>query len=239
MKELESKQQAVQSDIYKEENLFTGSTEETEAKKEFLPWFKVKIEGKVSSYKLHSDNSLQLKFQQLVEKESSGVKFTDIDDKSIRIRKDSGSYTDKEAKNLLGKVVEVINVNESPVYAKNHDDSYNYNKVERYIYSANNVKVIEKSIPRGFELFKIIEFKVKEIIPALKYDQRQRKQIIEKNSSVLIYENTEETLTNLHKITCKGLSYNNALELKNQEVVILDLTIIGKNYFCSKIKLKG
>jgi len=239
MKELESKQQAVQSDIYKEENLFTGSTEETEVKKEFEPWFKVKIEGKVTSYKLHSDCSLQLKFQQLVEKDISGTKFTDIEEKSIRLRKDSGSYTDKEAKNFLGKVVEILDVNESPVYAKKPNGDYDFNRIERYIYSANNVKVIEKSIPSGFSLYKIIEFKVKEVIPALKYDQRQRKQVIEKNSSVLIYENTDDTLTNLHKVTCKGLSYNHALELKNQDVVILDLTIIGKNYFCSKIKLKG
>jgi len=239
MKELEKQQQAVPSDIYKEENLFTGANEEVEVKKEFEPWFKVKIDGKVTSYRLHTDGSLQLKFQQVVDKDISGVKFTDIEDKSIRIRKDSGSYNDKDAKALLGKVVEIINVNEMPVYQKKPNGDYDFNRVERYIYSANNVKVIEKNIPSGFELFKIIEFKVKEVIPALKYDQRQRKQTIEKEACILIYENTEETLTNLHKITCKGLSYNQALELKDKDIVVLDLTIIGKNYFCSKIKLKG
>ena len=226
------------TDIYNEENLLTGESE-VEVKKEFEEWFKVKIQGLVNSFRLHEDGSLQLKFQHQIKKNIAGTEFIDYEDKSIRIRKEKGSYSEREAQNFQYKSVEVISVKEMPVFVKKINGDYDFNRVERYLYSANNVKIIEKNIENGFELFKVIEFKVKEAIPAISYDQRKRTQIIDKDKSVLLYEVSNGTLITLHKITVQGMPLNKAKDLKDKDVIVLDLTQIGKNYYCSKIKLKG
>jgi hypothetical protein len=225
--------------IYNEENLFIGEAHlENEVKKEFEPWYKVKIQGLVKSYKVHEDGSLQLKFEHKLQKSVGGIDFDDLEDKSIRLRKEGGVYSDKEAKNLLGKHVEVIDVSESPVYMKKNDGTYDFNKIERYLYQANNVKVIDKTIENGFELYKIVEFKVKEVIPSIKYDMRKKAQMVDKEKSILIYEVENDTLISLHKIIVNGLSFQHAKTLKGKEVVVLDLALVGKHYVCSKLKIK-
>ena len=225
--------------IYNEDNLFIGEINETnEPKREFEPWYKVKIQGLVKSYKVHEDGSLQLKFEYKIQKSVGGIDFVDLEDKSIRLRKDGGIYTDKEAKNFLGKNVEIIDVSESPVYVKKSDGTYDFGKIERYLYQANNVKVIDKTIESGFELYKIVEFRVKEVIPNIKYDMRKKAQVVDKEKSILIYEVENDTLVSLHKIIVNGLSFQQAQTLKGKEVVVLDLTQVGKNYVCSKLKIK-
>lgn len=225
--------------IYNEDNLFIGETNETnEPKREFEPWYKVKIQGLVKSYKVHEDGSLQLKFEYKINKSIGGIDFVDLEDKSIRLRKDGGIYSDKEAKSFLGKNVEMIDVSESPVYVKKSDGTYDFGKIERYLYQANNVKVIEKTIESGFELYKIVEFRVKEVIPNIKYNMRKKAQEVDKEKSILIYEVENDTLVSLHKIIVNGLTFQQAQTLKGKEVVVLDLAQVGKNYVCSKIKIK-
>jgi len=229
---------ANQNNIYNEDNLFTGvSSENDEIKQEFEDWFKVKIQGVVKSYKIHKNGSLQLKFQEVIEKTVDGITFNDYQDKSIRITQDK-PFTEKFAKDLISKSVEIIDVKESPQYKKISDGQYDFSKVERYFYSADNVKAIDKKVNNGYQLFKIFEFKVKDVVPAVKYDTRKRKQTIDKDKSVLLYEISNDTLSTLHKITVNGLSFVQAQELKDKEVVVLDLQQIGKNNFCSKIKVK-
>ena len=224
--------------IYNEDNLFIGEINETnEPKREFEPWYKVKIQGAVKSFKVHEDGSLQLKFEHKISKSVGGIDFVDLEDKSIRLRKDGGIYTDKEAKNFLGKNVEIIDVSESPVYVKKSDGTYDFGKVERYLYQANNLKVIDKPI-ESFELFKIVEFKVKEVIPNIKYDMRKKAQVVDKEKSILIYEVENDTLVSLHKIIVNGLTFQQAQTLKGKDIVVLDLTQVGKNYVCSKLKIK-
>lgn len=224
--------------IYNEDNLFIGEINETnEPKKEFEPWYKVKIQGLVKSYKVHEDGSLQLKFEHKISKSVGGIDFVDLEDKSIRLRKDNGIYSEKEAKNFVGKNVEIIDVSESPVYVKKSDGTYDFGKIERYLYQANNLKVIDKPI-ESFELFKIVEFKVKEVIPNIKYDMRKKAQVIDKDKSILIYEVENDTLVSLHKIIVNGLTFQQAQTIKGKEVVVLDLAQVGKNYVCSKIKIK-
>ena len=224
--------------IYDEANLFIGEVNDTnEPKREFEPWYKVKIQGLVKSFKVHEDGSLQLKFEHKISKSVGGIDFVDLEDKSIRLRKDNGIYSDKEAKNFLGKNVEIIDVSESPVYVKKSDGTYDFGKVERYLYQANNLKVIDKPI-ESFELFKIVEFKVKEVIPNIKYDMRKKAQVVDKEKSILIYEVENDTLVSLHKIIVNGLTFQQAQTLKGKEVVVLDLAQVGKNYVCSKIKIK-
>lgn len=224
--------------IYNEDNLFIGEINETnEPKREFEPWYKVKIQGLVKSYKVHEDGSLQLKFEYKIQKSVGGIDFVDLEDKSIRLRKDGGIYSDKEARSFLGKNVEIVDVSESPVYVKKADGTYDFGKIERYLYQANNVKVIDKPI-ESFELFKIVEFKVKEVIPNIKYDMRKKAQVIDKDKSILIYEVENDTLVSLHKIIVNGLTFQQAQTLKGKEVVVLDLTQVGKNYVCSKLKIK-
>lgn len=225
------------ADIYNEENLFAGSTSEEEIKQEFEEWFKVKIQGIVKSYKIHENGSLQLKFQEVVEKTVDGISFKEYEDKSIRITQDK-PFTEKSVKELLNKAVEIIDVKESAQYKKVAEGEYDFSKVERYVYSADNFKVIDKEIPNAYQLFKIFDFRVKDVIPALKYDMRKRKQTIDKDKAVLLYEISHDTLSTLHKITVNGLTYNQAQDLKNKDIVVLDLQQIGKNNFCSKIKVK-
>ena len=127
--------------IYDEANLFIGETDETnEPSMEFEAWYKVKIQGAIKSYKLHEDGSLQLKFEHKIQKSVGGIDFIDLEDKSIRLRKDSGIYTDKEAKNFLGKTVEIVDVSESPVYVKKSDGTYDFGKIERYLVDPEKVK---------------------------------------------------------------------------------------------------
>lgn len=225
--------------IYSEDNLFIGETSDThEPKREFEPWYKVKIQGLVKSYKVHEDGSLQLKFEHKINKSIGGIDFIDLEDKSIRLRKDAGIYSEKEAKSFLGKAVEIVDVSESPVYVKKSDGTYDFGKIERYLYQANNMKVIDKTIESGFELFKIVEFKVKEVIPSIKYDMRKKAQVVDKDKSILIYEVENDTLVSLHKIIANGLTFQQAQTLKGKEIVVLDLVQVGKNYVCSKLKIK-
>lgn len=226
------------TNLYDESGLFNGSTTENdEVKKEFEDWFKVKIQGIVKSYKLHDDGSIQLKFQEVVEKSIEGTTYEDYEDKSIRIRKDK-AFTDIEAKAFLNKTIESIDVVEKPQYKKISDGNYDFSKVEKYYYSANNVKAIDKKIENDYQLSKIFEFKVINIVPALKYDQRKRTQTIDKTKSVLMYEVQNDTLKTLHKITVQDLTFVKAQELKNKDVIVLDLQQKGSNFFCSKIRLK-
>jgi len=226
------------ADIYNDDNLFVGSTSEIEeVKQEFEDWFKVKIQGVVKSYKIHTNGSLQLKFQEIIEKTIDGVTFNDYEDKSIRVTLDK-PFTEKFAKELLDKSIEIIDVKEMAQYKKIAEGQYDFNKIERYTYSANNVKIIEKSINSEYELFKIFSLKVKDVIPAVKYDTRKRKQTIDKDKSILLYEISNDTLSTLHKITVNSLIYSKAQKLKGKEVIVLDLHQIGKNNFCSKIKVK-
>lgn len=226
------------TNLYDESGLFNGSTSENdEIKKEFEDWFKVKIQGIVKSYKLHDDGSLQLKFQEVVEKTIGTTTYEDYEDKSIRIRKDK-AFTDSEAKAFLNKTVESIDVVEKAQYKKISDGNYDFSKVEKYYYSANNVKLIDKKIENDYQLSKIFEFKVINIVPALKYDQRKRTQTIDKTKSVLMYEVQNDTLKTLHKISVQDLPFVKAQELRNKDVIVLDLQQKGSNYFCSKIRLK-
>lgn len=225
--------------IYSEDNLFIGETNDTnEPKREFEPWYKVKIQGLVRSYKVHDDGSLQLKFEHKINKSIGGIDFIDLEDKSIRLRKDAGIYSDKEAKSFLGKSVEIVDVSESPVYVKKSDGTYDFGKIERYLYQATHVKVIDKTIESGFELFKIVEFRVKEVIPSIKYDMRKKAQVVDKDKSILIYEVENDTLVSLHKIIVNGLPFQKAQTLKGKEIVVLDLAQVGKNHLCSKLKIK-
>jgi hypothetical protein len=226
------------TNLYDESGLFNGSTSENdEVKKEFEDWFKVKIQGIVKSYKLHDDGSLQLKFQEVVEKTIGTTTYEDYEDKSIRIRRDK-AFTDSEAKAFLNKTVESIDVMEKAQYKKISDGNYDFSKVEKYYYSANNVKLIDKKIENDYQLSKIFEFKVINIVPALKYDQRKRTQTIDKTKSVLMYEVQNDTLKTLHKISVQDLPFVKAQELRNKDVIVLDLQQKGSNYFCSKIRLK-
>lgn len=228
---------ATNNDIYSEDNLFVGAVEEEQAKQEFEDWFKVKIQGLVKSYKIHENGSLQIKFQQVVEKDIGGIKFNDYEDKSVRITQDK-PFTDKQGKDLVGKSIEIIDIDEIAQYKKIGDGQYDFTKIERYFYSANNFKVIDKEIENGYQLFKIFDFKVMDIAPAVKYDQRKRKQVIDKDKSILVYEINNDTLSTLHKITVNGLEFRQAQMLKGKDVVVLDLVQLGKNYYCSKIKVK-
>jgi len=225
--------------IYDESNLFIGETSDTnEPKREFEPWYKVKIQGFVKSYKVHEDGSLQLKFEHKINKSIGGIDFIDLEDKSIRLRKENGIYSEKEAKSFLGKSVEIVDVSESPVYVKKSDGTYDFGKIERYLYQATHVKVIDKTIESGFELFKIVEFRVKEAIPSIKYDMRKKAQVVDKDKSILIYEVENDTLVSLHKIIANGLPFQKAQTLKGKDIVVLDLAQVGKNYVCSKLKIK-
>lgn len=225
------------ANIYSDDDLFVGASNVEEAKQEFEDWFKVKIQGIVQSYKIHENGSLQLKFQEVVEKTVDGITFKEYEDKSIRITQDK-PFIDKFAKDLVRKTVEIIDVKETAQYKKISEGQYDFNKIERYFYSANNIKVIDKSVENGYQLFKIFSFKVKDVLPAIKYDIRKRKQILDKDKSVLVYETTQDTLSTLHKISVNGLAFSQAQTLKNKEVIVLDLKQIGKNNFCSKIKVK-
>ncbi|MBT5491437.1 hypothetical protein HOK00_03895 [bacterium] len=228
---------ATNNDIYNEDNLFTGAVEQEEIKPQFEDWFKVKIQGIVKSYKIHDNGSIQLKFQEVVEKDIGGVVFNDYEDKSIRITA-TKPFSNKQGQELVGKSIEVLNVSETAQYKKISEGQYDFNKIERYFYSADNLKVIDKDIENGYQLFKIFELTVKDIAPALKYDQRKRKQVIDKDKSILVYEISNDTLSTLHKITVDGLTFANAQTLKGKDVVVLDLQQFGKNYYCSKIKVK-
>jgi len=225
------------ANIYSDDNLFVGASNVEEAKQEFEDWFKVKIQGIVKSYKIHENGSLQLKFQEVVENTVDGITFNAYEDKSIRITQDK-SFTETFARDLVGKAIEIIDVKETAQYKKISEGQYDFNKIERYFYSADNVKVIDKSVESDYQLFKIFSFKVKDIIPAVKYDTRKRKQTLDKDRSVLLYEITHDTLSTLHKITVNGLAFSQAQALKDKEVIVLDLKQIGKNNFCSKIKVK-
>ncbi len=226
------------ANIYNDDDLFVGATSNVEeAKQEFEEWFKVKIQGIVKSYKIHENGSLQLKFQEVEEKTVDGITFDEYEDKSIRITKDK-PFAEKFARDLIGKAVEVIDVKETAQYKKIAEGQYDFNKVERYVYGADNIKVVDKRVENGYQLFKILSFTVKDVVPSLKYDVRKRKQTIDKDKSILLYEISKDTLSTLHKIRVDGLTYTQAQELKDKEVIVLDLQQIGKNYFCSKIKVK-
>jgi len=229
---------SIKADIYNDENLFSGSYDEAEEiKQEFEEWFKVKIQGVVKSYKIHENGSLQLKFQEVVEKTVEGISFNEYEDKSIRITQDK-PFSEKFAKELLNKPVEIIDVKESAQYKKIAEGQYDFNKVERYFYSADNVKPLDKAVENNYQLFKIFDFKVKDVIPAVKYDTRKRKQTLDKDKAVLLYEIAHDTLSTLHKITVNGLTYNQAQDLKDKDIIVLDLQQVGKHNFCSKIKVK-
>jgi len=226
------------ADIYNEENLFAGSYDEAEEiKQEFEDWFKVKIQGVVKSYKIHENGSLQLKFQEVIEKTVDSITFNEYEDKSIRITQDK-HFSEKFAKELLDKSVEIIDVKENAQYKKIAEGQYDFSKVERYFYSADNVKLIDKAVENNYQLYKIFDFKVKDVIPAIKYDARKRKQTVDKDKAVLLYEIAHDTLSTLHKITVNGLTYNQAQDLKDKDIIVLDLHQIGKHNFCSKIKVK-
>ena len=236
--EVKSTPKNTQNNIYSEDNLITGTTEE-QSLREFEDWFKVKIQGTVKSYKIHDDGSLQLKFQEVIEKTISGTTYNDYEDKSIRIRKPNNKpFLQKEIPDIVGKNVEIIDVTETPQYKKIAEGEYDFNKIENYFYSANNLKVIDKSVSNGYQLFKIFELNVMDVIPSISFDKRKRTQIIEKDKSVLVYQIGNDTLITTHKITVDGLNLTNALQLKGKDTVVLDLVIKGKNHICSKIKLK-
>ena len=227
-----------ENSIYNEDNLITG-TVETEIKKEFEEWFKVKIQGQVTSYKIHEDGSLQIKFLETVEKTIANTTYDDYEDKSIRIRKENNKpFTSKEINGIVGKSVEIIDVTETAQHKKIADGQYDFNKIEGYFYSANNIKVIDKKIPNGYELFKIFELTVMNAIPSISYNQRKRAQELDKDKSVLVYQISKDTLINTHKITVDGLPLIQAQQLKGKDIIVLDLVVKGKNYYCSKIKEK-
>lgn len=221
--------------IYNEENLISGAVE-NEPKQHFEKWYKVKIEAVVKSYKLHDDNSLQLKFQEEIQKDIGGVKFTDYEDRSIRIRREK-KFTQKEAEDFLNKTVEIVDIEEMPQYKKTAD-GYDFSKVIDYYYSADNVKIIDKKVENNYQLFKVFELKVKQATPSITYNQRKRTQELDKKNSILIYEITNDTLISLHKITVRDLSFNKAKSLIGKEIIVLDLEQKGNYNFCSKIKLK-
>lgn len=226
-------------DIYSEDGLITGSTEETTAKKTIEEWFKVKITGLINSYKVHDDGSLQVKFQEVIEKELQGVKYNDYEDRSVRIRIEGKIFTDEDGKKLLNKFVEIKNVTETAQYRKITDGEYDFSKVEKYVYSANNINLINTKVEGNYKLYKIFELRVKDIAPAITYNQRLRRQEIDKNSTVLFYETSRDTLNSIHKITVEGLILSAAKPLKDKEIVVMDLQIRGNNnYYCSKIKQK-
>lgn len=224
--------------IFSEDNLITGSIEaDVQVKQEFENWYKVKIQGLVNSYKIHEDGSLQLKFQEKIEKKINNISFIDFQDRSIRIRKES-PFTAKEAQNFIGKNVEILDVEEKAQYKKIAEGQYDFKRITGYVYSANNIKVINKEVESNYQLFKIFEFKVKQVAPAIRFDQRKRTQVLDKDNSVLIYEVKNDTLISLHKITAKGLSYEKAKSLIAKDIIVLDLQEVGSNNYCSKIKLK-
>lgn len=224
--------------IYSEDNLITGSIEKNEQlKHEFENWYKVKIQGYVNSYKIHEDGSLQIKFQEEVEKKVENINFVDYQDRSIRIRK-KDAFTTKEAQSFIGKNVEILNVEEKPQYKKIVEGQYDFNKIIGYVYSADNINIINIEVENKYQLFKIFELKVKQSTPAIKFDQRKRTQVLDKDNTVLIYEIKNDTLTSLHKIVVKGLSYEKSKSLIGKDIIVLDLQQIGNNNYCSKIKLK-
>lgn len=223
--------------IFSEDNLITGAVENNELKQEFENWYKVKIQGLVSSYKIHEDGSLQIKFQEEVEKKVEGITFKDYEDRSVRVRKET-AFTEKEALGFVGKCVEILDVEEKAQYKKIADGEYDFSKATGYFYSANNIKVISKQVENNYQLFKIFELKVKQVTPAIKYDKRKRTQVLDKDNAVLIYEIKNETLVSLHKITVKGLSYEKAKSLIDKDIIVLDLQQVGSINYCSKIKLK-
>ena len=223
--------------IYSEDNLIVGESFD-EPKKEFQDWFKVKIQGIVTSYKIYEDNSLQLKFQEVIQKTISGITFDDYEDRSIRIRINNQIFQDKEIKALIGRSVEIVDVKETPQYKKIANGEYDFTKVEKYTYSANNLTVINSKIKNGYQLFKIFELKVFNAIPSISYDKRKRTQIVDKDRSILLYQVKNDTLITTHKIIVENLPLATALTLKGKDIVVLDLKIIGKNQICSKIKLK-
>ena len=47
-----------------------------------------------------------------------------------------------------------------------------------------------------------------------------------------------DTLVSLHKIIVNGLNFQKAQTLKGKDIVVLDLAQVGKNYVCSKLKIK-
>lgn len=225
-------------DIYSEDNLIVGSNNENEVKPTFEDWYKVKIAGLVKSYKIHNDGSLQVKFQEQQEKELQGVKFYEYEDKSVRIRIEGKSFSDEDAKKLLNKNVQILDVKESARYQQLAPGQYNFDKIEGYNYTANNIKPIADKVENNFQLYKIFTLTVKDIAPAIEYNQRLRKQELDKDKTVIFYEVQRDTLTDTHKITVDKLNFNNAKSLIGKEIVVLDLTIKGTNYYCSKIKEK-
>lgn len=234
----DNKPQNSNYDIYNEDNLIVGSSEET-VKPTFEEWFKVKICGLVKSYKIHEDGSLQVKFQEVVEKELQGIKYNEYEDKSVRIRLEGKNFTEEDAKSLLNKNVEILDVKESAQYKKIAEGQYDFTKIESYTYSSDNIKAIKGSVESNFQLYKVFELNVKDIAPAVTYNQRLRKQELDKNKTVLFYETTRDnTLTDTHKITVHGLNLNSAKNLIGKDIVVLDLEIKGSNYYCSKIKTK-
>ena len=229
--------QELQNNIYNDENLIVGQVEE-QPTREFQEWFKVKIQGVVTSYKIHDDNSLQLKFQEVIQKNIGSVSYDDYEDKSIRIRQENQTFKDKDIKSIIGKTVEIIDITETPQYKKISEGQYDFTKIENYFYSANNLKVINTKVENGYQLFKIFELKVLNAIPSISYDKRKRAQVIDKDKSVLIYQVSNDTLSTTHKIIVEKLPLTTAITLKGKDIVVLDLKIIGKNQICSKIKLK-
>lgn len=227
----------VDNSIYSEDNLITGAIDNSEVKQEFENWYKVKIEGLVKSYKLHEDGSLQIKFQEEIQKEVDNVKFTDYEDRSIRIRK-KNPFTPKEAEQFLNKAVEIVDIEEKPQYKKIADGNYDFSKPIGYFYSADNIKVINKTVENNYQLYKVFELTVKQVTPAITYNKRARKQELDKKNSVLIYEIQNDTLTSLHKIIVKGLSYQESAKYIGKDLVVLDLNQKGTQNYCSKIKLK-
>lgn len=227
------------NNIYSEDNLITGSNDTDEVKKEFESWFKVKIKGLVNSYKVHEDGSLQIKFREVVKDTIDGYTFDNYVDKSIRIKKPDGtSFVENEVSGIVNKTVEIINITERPQYKKKGDGEYDFSRIESYFYSADNIKVINEKVPNNYQLYKIFELNVMDVVPSVTYNQRKRTKEIEKDKCIIIYETTNDTLTNTHQLIVEGLSIQNGLKLRNKDIVVLDLKIIGKKYYCSKIKLK-
>ena len=127
---------ATNNDIYNEDNLFTGAVEQEEIKPQFEDWFKVKIQGIVKSYKIHDNGSIQLKFQEVVEKDIGGVVFNDYEDKSIRITT-TKPFSNKQGQELVGKSIEVLNVSETAQFKKISEGQYDFKKIERYFFTSN------------------------------------------------------------------------------------------------------
>lgn len=236
-----SKTKNEEFDIYSEDNLLVGAVEENDTpQKSFDDWYKVKIKGKVDSYLIHDDGSLQCKFVETIQNEIDGVKFDTYEDRSIRIRLDNNKkFSEDEVKqHLLGKAVEIINVVEKPQFKKLPNGEYDFNKIEGYFYSANNVKPLKENVPSNFQLYKIFEMKVSNVAPCVVFNKRKRAQEIDKDKSVLFYTTSRDTLNSTHSITIDGLNLQTAKTLVGKELIVLDLKIINNNYYASKIKKK-